>query len=151
MPAPTGVRTRDARAACANGLGERPLRQQRRLDLAAIHGRDRLGIGGEVRGDPAADPPLAQELAEPLAGLADVVRDDRQIGRVGLLDERVEQRQRSAHEPEPADHHGVSRAHVTDGLLRRGEAPDRHRATGRVLEGSISSSEREGMRCRSGR
>jgi hypothetical protein len=82
------------RAARPDRLRERALRDERRLDLAGVDRRDRLGVRREVRGDAPADPALAQELAEAAAGLADVVRDDRQVGGVGMVDERVYQRQR---------------------------------------------------------
>ena len=114
------VEAADAGAAGPDRLGERPLRHERRLDLALVHGGDRLGVRGEVRRDPAADPPLPQELAEPAARLADVVRHDRQVGRVGVVDERVDQGERRPDEAEAAHHHGVARADVGDRLLGAG-------------------------------
>ena len=100
----------DPGAACTNGLGERSLRHERRLDLTCVYRRDRFGVRGEVRGDAALDPALAQELPEPATRLADVVRDDRQLVGVGAVDEGVDERERRTDEPETADHHRVTRA-----------------------------------------
>ena len=91
----------DAGSGRADGLGERPLRHERRLDLAGVHRRDGLRVRGEVRRDATLDPSLAQQLPEPTTRLADVVRDDRQLVGVGAVDEGVDERERRADEPEP--------------------------------------------------
>ena len=109
MPAPTGVKkppipAPPARIASANvPCGTSVASISPALTAATASGFD-------VKYDEiaAADPALPQELAEPAAGLADVVRDDGQVGRVRLLDERVDQRQGRADEPEAADHDRVA-------------------------------------------
>ena len=124
---PQGTFAEAIRAAGPDRLRERALRDERRLDLAGVDRRDRLGVRREVRGDAAADPALAQELAEAAAGLADVVRDDGEVARVRLLDERVDQRQRRADQPEAADHDRVAAADGGDRLRGRCQRR-RHRA-----------------------
>ena len=111
------VEPADPRASGADRLGEGSLRDQRRLHVAGVDGGHCLGVRREVRRDAAADPSLPQQLAEAAAGLADVVRDDRQVGRIRVLDECVDQRQRRADEAESADHHRVARADVRNRLL----------------------------------
>src|SRR4249919_2859687 len=117
----------DACASRPDRLGEGALREQGRLDLSRVDRGDGLGVRREEGRDPATDPSLPKQLPEPFARLADVVRDHRQVGSLGVVGERVDQRQRRADEPEPADHHGVARADVGNRLLGADRAARRHR------------------------
>ncbi len=102
---------RDPGPGGADRLGERSLRDEGRLDLARIDGSHCLRVRREVGGDAALDPSLAEELPEPAAGLADVVRDDRQLIDIGALHEGVDERERCArrarsHRPSPCRRSG---------------------------------------------
>ena len=60
----------------------------------------------------------ASSAVKTATGLADVVRHDREVGCVGVVDERVDQRQRCPDQAEAAHHDGVARPDLGDRFLR---------------------------------
>src|SRR5690606_30657021 len=111
-----GEEAADAGAAGAQRLGQRPLRQELEGDGARLGGRDRLGVAGEEAADRLRDLAVAQQTTTAEAGLADVVRDVRQVPGAGLR-QRVGEVHRVAGHAEPAHQQRVAVLYQGGGLL----------------------------------
>ena len=112
-----GVERRDADAAGAQPLGERALRGQLDLDLAAEVLPGELLVLTDVGADDAADPARREQQAEPPAVDAAVVRHDLEIRR-GAVEQRADQHDRHAVQAEAADGEGRAVGDVRDRLAR---------------------------------
>ena len=110
-----GVERRDADAARAQPLGERALRGELDLDLAAEVLAGELLVLADVRRDHPADAAGGEQLAEAPAVDAAVVRDHLEVARA-LREQRPDEHDRHAREAEAADGERRSVGDVGDGL-----------------------------------
>jgi hypothetical protein len=104
------VEAAEPRAAGADGLGQRALREEAHLDRAPLRRGHRLGVAREEGADGPGELPVAQQAPAAQPGLPHVVADVRQAPHAGL-GQRVQQVHRVAGHPEAAGHQDVAVPH----------------------------------------
>jgi len=114
------IERRDACSRCADAFGERSLRHDFEFNSpGAVEFGEHLGLAGSgERTDHPADLSVADERRKAHLTVAGIVVDDRQAGRT-LVDQGMDQLDRTARRTEPADHHRRAVGDIGHGLGNR--------------------------------